>query len=125
MIHIIKLLIVVALAFIIVGCTHQPTTLYEYGDYSQSYYADKKNMSEESTLKLQMSMEQAIEKSGESISGRVPPGMYANLGYMYLKSGNPDKAVALFQKEKLTYPESTRFMNRLIKKVELAEGKQK
>lgn len=121
----IKLLILVALAFFIGGCTHQPTALYEYGDYSESYYADKKNMSEESTLKLQMSMEQAIQMRGESISGRVPPGIYANLGYMYLKSGNPNKAIANFQKEKSTYPESAHFMDRLIKKVDLAEGKQK
>ncbi len=124
MIHIkIKLLLLVALAFFIGACTHQATALYEYGDYSESYYANKKNMNEESTLKLQKSMEQAIEKRGESISGRVPPGIYANLGYMYLKSGSPNKAIANFQKEKATYPESAHFMDRLIKKVELAEGK--
>ena len=118
-------LLFIALGFFIAGCTHQPTYLYEYGDYSQSYYADKKNMSQESSLKLQHSMEELIEKRVESLSGRVPPGIYANLGYIYLKSGNPDKAIANFEKEKLTYPESARFMDRLIKKVELAEGREK
>ncbi|QOY53481.1 DUF4810 domain-containing protein [Candidatus Sulfurimonas baltica] len=107
-----------------VGCA-QPKVLYNYGDYSDSYYANKKNMSDESTLKLQQSMEQAIEKAGESISGRVPPGMYANLGYMYLKSGNPNGAISNFKKEKSVYPESARFMDRMIKKVELVEGKLK
>lgn len=118
----IKSFMLVAVAFMIVGCAAKPQTLYNYGDYSESYYANKKNMSEESTLKLQKSIEQAIEKAGESTSGRVPPGMYANLGYMYLKSGNPNGAIENFQKEKSIYPESAHFMDRMIKKVELAEG---
>ncbi|QOY55254.1 DUF4810 domain-containing protein [Candidatus Sulfurimonas marisnigri] len=121
----IKVLFPIAVAFSIVGCVQQPQALYNYGDYSDSYYANKKNMSDESTLKLQQSMEQAIEKAGESISGRVPPGMYANLGYMYLKSGNPNGAISNFKKEKSVYPESARFMDRIIKKVELVEGKLK
>ena len=121
----IKLLLSIASTFILVGCGAKPQALYNYGDYSESYYANKKNMSEESTLKLQNSIEQAIEKAGESRSGRVAPGMYANLGYMYLKSGSPKKAVTNFKKEKSIYPESTRFMDRMIQKVELAEGEKK
>ena len=121
----IKLLIPIAVAFIFVGCGAKPQALYHYGDYSESYYANKKNMSEESTLKLQKSIEQAIEKASESKSGRVPPGMYANLGYMYLKSGNPKGAITNFEKEKSIYLESAHFMNRMIKKVKLAEGEEK
>jgi hypothetical protein len=121
----INLFMIIAVAFLMSGCVEQPKPLYSYGDYSESYYTNKKNMNEESTLKLQKSIEQAIEKAGESKSDRVPPGMYANLGYMYLKSGNPSGAIANFKKEKSIYPESGHFMDRMIKKVELAEGKQK
>ena len=67
----------------------------------------------------------AIEKKQESRSGRVPPGMYANLGYLYLKSGNAKEALANFEREKATYPESAHFMDRVIRKVELAEGSEK
>jgi hypothetical protein len=106
------------------GCV-QPQPLYNYSDYNESYYHYKKDMSEESTLKLQKSIEEAIDKAGESRSGRVPPGMYANLGYIYLKGGNPKGAVLNFEKEKTTYPESAHFMDRIIAKVELAEGASK
>ncbi|MCD6433456.1 MAG: DUF4810 domain-containing protein [Sulfurimonas sp.] len=120
----IKLLSAVAISFFIVGCGG-PKPLYVYGDYSDSYYAYKKDMSPESMLELQKVIEEAIEEVGDSRSGRVAPGMYANLGYIYLKSGKAKEAVESFNKEKSIYPESAHFMNRIIKKVELAQGDEK
>ncbi len=119
---ILKLLFVVAIASIFIGCGG-PKPLYVYGGYSDSYYAFKKDMDLESMLELQKTIEEAIENADESRSGRVAPGMYANLGYIYLKAGKSKEAVASFNKEKSIYPESAHFMNRIIKKVELAEGK--
>ena len=58
-----------------------------------------------------------------SRSARVAPGMYANLGYIYLKGGNTSKAIESFNKEKAIYPESAHFMDRMIKKIEVAESK--
>lgn len=121
---IISLAIVASLSFIISGCSNQPKPLYTYGTYSESYYAAKKELSPESALALQKSIEYAIEHSSESRSGRVAPGMYANLGYIYLKGGDTAKAIENFKKEKSIYPESAHFMDRMIKKIEVSEGKQ-
>ena len=63
-----------------------------------------------------------IANKGESSSGRVPPGMYANLGYLYLKTGNTKKAKENFIQEKSIYPEATFFMNRMINRIEAMEG---
>jgi hypothetical protein len=49
--------------------------------------------------------------------------MYANLGYIYLKGNKTDKAIENFKKEKSIYPESAHFMDRMIKKIEVAQGK--
>jgi hypothetical protein len=119
----IRILISLVGALVIGGCA-QPQ-LYNYNNYSENYYEYKKDMSEESTLKLQSCIEQAIEESDKSRSGRVPPGMHANLGYLYLKGGSPKQAIANFEKEKSVYPESAHFMDRIISKVELAEGAEK
>ena len=116
--------ILIILSFIISGCSNQPKPLYTYGNYSESYYESKKNVSADTALELQKSIEYAIENVNESRSGRVAPGMYANLGYIYLKGGETDKAIESFNKEKSIYPESAHFMNRMIKKIEVAEGKQ-
>ncbi len=108
--------------FFIVACSQRPKPLYNYENYAQNYYEDKKNHTPESALELQKAIEQSIANSDKSSSGRVPPGMYANLGYIYLKMGKSQEAIANFKKEKEVYPESIRFMDRMIKKVELAQG---
>jgi len=116
----------IAIAAMISGCVPQPEKpLYNYGNYSDSYYAYKKNMTPETTLALQNSMEKVIEETALSQSGRVPPGMYANLGYLYMKAGKPNEAIASFTKEKDIYPESAFFMDRIINKIQVAEGNKK
>lgn len=107
------------------GCAQKSTSLYNYGAYSQSYYDYKKNMTDESALELQKAIEEAIANAKDSHSGRVPPGMYANLGYLYLKSGNSKAAISSFEMEKKIYPESAHFMDRVIRKVDLAEEGEK
>lgn len=110
-------------AVILAGCgAQQPKPLYNYAGYSDSYYAYKKNMTPESTLQLQKSIEEAINGTENSSSGRVAPGMHANLGYLYLKAGKPNEAIASFVNEKTIYPESTLFMDKLINRVKAAEG---
>jgi len=113
-----KLLLSFALIYGLSACVKP---LYNYEDYSQSYYDSKKNVGAASALELQKSIERCIERLDESRSGRVPPGMYANLGYIYLKNSNAKSAIENFKKEKAIYPESTHFMDRMIKKVQLAE----
>lgn len=117
--------VVPALAVIIlVGCGAQPAKpLYNYASYSDSYYAYKKNMTEESTLQLEKSIQEAINGTENSRSGRVAPGMHANLGYLYLKAGKANEAIASFTMEKTIYPESTLFMDKLINRIKAAEGK--
>jgi len=121
---IVVLLSVLAIGFVISGCSTKPKPLYTYGNYSESYYAFKKDVSAGTALELQKSIEFDIKNANQSRSGRVAPGMYANLGYIYLKSGKNNKAIENFNKEKAIYPESAHFMDRMIKKIEVAEGKQ-
>lgn len=103
------------------GCaTKEP--LYYYGSYSQNYYNYKKNMGPESELELQKAIEDAIANAQDGESHRVAPGMYANLGYLYLKQGKSAKARENFIREKKLYPESAHFMDRLIRKIDAAEG---
>lgn len=122
----IKYIIPVIAIALISGCAPKPPKpLYNYGNYSDSYYAYKKNMTPETTLALQNSIEKVIAETELSESRRVPPGIYAHLGYLYIKAGKPNDAIASFTKEKTIYPESTFFMDRLINKIQAAEGNKK
>lgn len=103
------------------GCASQPKPLYSYSDYSQCYYDSKKELTKDSALALQESIKRAIEDKENCRSGRVAPGMYANLGYIYLKEGKTKEAISSFEKEKAIYPESAHFMDRMIKKIKTSE----
>ncbi|GJL77494.1 MAG: hypothetical protein NPINA01_04830 [Nitrospinaceae bacterium] len=47
--------------------------------------------------------------------GNIPPGLYAEYGYVFYEEGNYDKAVIYFQKEHAVWPESRVFMNKMIR----------
>jgi len=110
--------LVLLVSFIMSGCGVKP--MYEYSDYSESYYQLKQNGDSESTAEWRTSLEESIEKSNARAI-RIPPGVNANLGYLYLKTNNTVKAISFFKIEKKLYPESTIFMNSLIKKAKLIE----
>ncbi len=99
----------------ITGCITKPPSMYEYGNYSESYYAMKKDSGETTQAEWKIALEEIITKSKEK-SLRVPPGVYANLGYIHLKINNIDNAISYFKEEKLVYPESTKLMDTLINK---------
>ena len=122
-----KKIVTISLAIMMLimsGCSGK-TPMYEYGDYSESFYNLKKTGGAEATAEWKTALEESIEMSNaEAI--RIPPGVNANLGYVYLKVNDTDKAISFFEAEKALYPESTVFMEKLIKKAELMkEGESK
>ncbi len=93
---------------------------YDYADYSEKYYSFKKEPGAESLREWKASMLEIVTIAKEKTL-RVPPGIYANLGYLSLKDSNMIEAVSYFELEKKTYPQATIFMNRLIQKAGLAD----
>jgi len=53
---------------------------------------------------------------------RLAPGLTAELGYLYMQAGAPEKAITLFRREKRAWPESAYFMDVMIR---VAEGPKK
>ncbi len=47
----------------------------------------------------------------------VPPGVHAHLGYMYYQQGNLGSAEQEFQTERTLFPESTAFIDGLLKRM--------
>jgi len=94
------------------GCAAQKQ-LYYFGDYSNTLYMNEKFHDEESLLEHKQELEQIISES-ENRKMSVPPGIYAELGFLNLKSNNTKEAIMLFQTEAKIYPESKFLMDRLI-----------
>ena len=94
-----------------------PQKKYEWGTYEQSLYEYYKAPA--NAVALAASIEATI--AGAEKAGRpVPPGMYAEYGYLLLQQGRSQDAAGFFTKEKARWPESATLMSRMIK---LAESK--
>lgn len=111
------ILILGALAMVCTGCAPKPTPVYYFGGSASALYASKKEPTEEKYLKLKESLEEVIEHSGNK-GIKVPPGIYAHLGYLNLLQNKSDQASQYFKNEKQLYPEATVFMDRMINKIE-------
>lgn len=74
----------------------------------------------EATPEAQIDQLSAGVEQAESAGRQAGPGVYAHLGYMQYLTGNIDAARGAFERERSLYPESTAFMDGLLK--QLGEG---
>lgn len=95
------------------GCAAPTKQLYQWGDYQRQVYeymkGDGKSPNEQ--LTVLMAMAEKTRASNEAL----PPGFRAHLGLVQLKLGQDNEARNLFEAEKLAFPESTAFMDFLLK----------
>lgn len=99
------------LALLLTACQKQG--IFYWGDYSQTYYDEMKNPCEATGAAHLKSLETIIEQS-KAKNLAVPPGVHAEYGFIMLKAGKADVAIASFEQEKALYPESRVLMDRLI-----------
>ena len=93
------------------GCVTNHYT-YDWGDYDPSMYAYYKNPAKVGQFSDSLA---AIIKAGDAQGVKVPPGIYAEYGYLKLQQGKNSEAVGLFEQEEQHWPESKVFMERMIK----------
>jgi hypothetical protein len=105
------LLIAPTLALLLAGCVtnHQR---YGWGTYDPSLYAYYKDPTKEAAFAESLT---AIISTADSNHAQVPPGIYAEYGYLQLQEGKNSAAVELFKQEEAHWPESRVFMDRMIK----------
>ena len=97
-----------ALVSLLCGCS---TPTYDWGDYDTLLYHAYQRPS--GMHRLQRALEQHIA-SLEANRKKVPPGMYAELGSLYMQAGDTRQARALYARERAAWPESRLLMEVLI-----------
>jgi hypothetical protein len=95
-------------ALLVAGCA--PGTKYNWGNYSKSLYDYQQDVTAQASYS--QSLESIISSSGPT--SKVPPGIFAELGYLKLASGDASGAVAMFEREKSSWPESEKMMDKAI-----------
>ncbi|NTZ42888.1 DUF4810 domain-containing protein [Altererythrobacter sp. SALINAS58] len=99
---------IIGAALMLSACA-STNSLYEWGSYQPALVSYKKNADQAA---FEKELRESIIKGEES--NRVPPGMYAELGYLLYEQGKLPEAAEFFGKERDAYPESAALMNKLI-----------
>jgi len=111
-------LTVMALAVLALSGCVKPS-MYNWSEYESMLYEGYKNPAKMEEMKIGLEAGiSATEKSGQ----KVPPGLYAELGTLYLQSGSSDKAVAMYARERNAWPESRGLMDQMIQNIERRES---
>ncbi len=100
----------------IVSCT-APKTLYSWSNYSITSYNYLKNMDDKSKDDLLATYKKIIDKQ-TGTRQTVPPGVYADYGFLLIQTGKTEEGVKMLKMEATLYPESSIFVSQILKKFE-------
>ncbi|WP_175919512.1 DUF4810 domain-containing protein [Burkholderia pyrrocinia] len=107
-----------AAALLLAGCASSTPPLYQWTGYQPQVYEYFKGQ------KSPQEQIDALEKALQEIRGKghtPPPGLHAHLGMLYASVGNEQQAEQELQAEKQLFPESSTYMDFLLKKTGAAK----
>ncbi len=106
----------IAGAAALVGCAQQPKPLYHWEAYQRQLYEHLKGDSSGPEEQLRVLLAQA--EKARANGAALPPGFRAHLGMLYIQTGRVDEARRHFEAERAAFPESTRYMEFLLARME-------
>lgn len=113
----VRRVVVAAVAVLaLAGCASKPRPLYHWGDYQSQVYAHFKGDGE--GPEAQQGRLEVTAQNAQARNEALPPGFNAHLGLLYLKAGQADKARTAFRTEQAQFPESSAYMDFLLKKLD-------
>ncbi|WP_042259181.1 DUF4810 domain-containing protein [Paraburkholderia heleia] len=104
---------ITAATLLLAGCANTTPSLYQWSGYQPEVYDYLKGE------KAPQQQIDALEKSLQEIRAKgnmPPPGFHAQLGLLYANVGNDAQAMQEFDAEKHLFPESSTYMDFLMKK---------
>ena len=110
-------LLIILVLFLISSCA-PPTSLYTWGSkkkynyYNASYNYLKVN--NEQSIDILKSSYIDIINNQKGTRKTVPPGIYADYGFLLFSLNENEKGVEMLKQEMILYPESTIFITRIL-----------
>lgn len=108
-----KLLFIGLTATLFLTSCSTPNALYSWENYDDVSYIYLKNGDEKSTEQLIKTYQQLIKKQ-KGIRKTVPPGIYADYGFILLQTGKVEDGKAMLEEEITLYPESKVFIDHIL-----------
>lgn len=102
-----------AMALSLVACA--PPKMYNWGNYEQGLYKTYKDPTMAPELRGNIEEQVVfVQANGQ----KMAPGLYAELGTLYLEAGDKENAKKYYALERDTWPESTVLMTSLINSID-------
>jgi len=92
-------------------------TLYHWGQYEDSLLVRYRDVSTEGRQRAFAMLERTIADA-EQDGRKVPPGVYADFGYLLYQQNRIPDAISYFRREATAYPESRYLMDSIISRLE-------
>lgn len=111
-----KLIIFVISIITLVSCSSTKPLYSWYDSEDASYQYTKK--STEKTLENAIKQYEKVISKQKGTRGVIPPGTNAEYGFILYKTGKKAEGLALMKEEMRLYPESEKFISRIVKQLE-------
>jgi len=108
-----RLLLCSCFLFFVLGCA--PKTHYTWNGYDDKLYQHYKNPAEYN--RFIEHLREIIQNAEET--GKVPPGIYAEYGFVLYEKGNFQEAIKYFKFENDKWPESRVLMAKMIQNAQM------
>ncbi len=109
---------------LLAGCAHKaPAPLYMWETFPKMQYETL--LRPGVTPVEQVGAMEAQAEKARAAGAALPPGFRAHLGMLKLSAGDVDQARQLWQAEKAAFPESTPYMDQLLKRLDAPAKKDK
>lgn len=112
-----KRLIFISISVLLLTACATQKPLYTWENYETTSYNYLKNSDEKATQELIKTYQKIIEKQ-KGTRATVPPGIYADYGFLLLQANKTEEGKAMLSKEIALYPESKIFIDRILKILE-------
>lgn len=107
-------IVVATLSLISCNTTRELYSWYNYEDVTYQY---SKKSTDELQVKVLEQYKKVTDKQ-KGVRGVVPPGLYAEYGFLLCKTGKKEEGIEFLKKEISLYPESETYISRIIKQLE-------
>ena len=106
----------VCVAGLSAGCAQRIKQLYLWDSFPRQQYDTllRAGANQDEQIRILQAQAEKARAGGTAL----PPGFRAHLGMLYLAAGNVSEARNLWQAEKATFPESTIYMDQLLKRID-------
>ncbi|HZY18336.1 MAG TPA: DUF4810 domain-containing protein [Ramlibacter sp.] len=103
-------------AMLLAGCATAPKPLYMWETFPRQQYETLLASGGSPDSQIQAMEAHAVKARGTGAA--LPPGFRAHLGMLYLSTGNAAQARQLWLAEKEAFPESSPYLDQLLKRMD-------